>query len=78
MMAKCIALDIDCAQLCALASALMARDSTCAKALCAVCADACQACGEECGKHHHMAHCQACAEACRACAAACRQMASTA
>ena len=78
MMAKCIALDLDCAQLCAVASAFMARDSQHAKAVCALCAEVCQACGDECGKHHHMAHCQACAQACLACASACRQMAALA
>ena len=34
MMARCIELDRDCADLCALAAVLMARDSHYAKALC--------------------------------------------
>lgn len=73
MMARCIALDIDCADICKLASAAMARGSEQAQAICALCADICEACGEECGKHP-MDHCQACAEACRRCAQECRRM----
>ena len=73
MMAKCIALDMDCAQICALAAAAMARDSVHAKGICTLCADICQSCGDECGKHD-MAHCQQCAKACHHCAQECRKM----
>jgi hypothetical protein len=75
MMARCIALDIDCAQICRLAAGFMARGSEFAAALCRQCADICQACGDECGKHQ-MEHCQQCAAACRRCADACRAMAA--
>lgn len=74
MMARCIALDMDCAQICRLASAFMARGSEFAAALCRQCADVCQACGDECAKHQND-HCQRCAEACRRCAEVCRRMA---
>ncbi len=77
MMARCIALDIDCAQLCRFAAAAMARGSEHAAAICQLCATLCAACADECAKHQ-MEHCQRCAEACRACAAACSQMAGTA
>lgn len=77
MMARCIALDMDCAQICALAAAFMARGSDHAQAVCALCADICQVCGDECARHD-MAHCKACAKACHACAKACRTMANTA
>ena len=75
MMARCIALDIDCAAICQLAAAAIARDSEFVAEICAVCATACEACGDECAKHK-MAHCQACAEACRRCAEECRRMAA--
>ena len=74
MMARCIALDMDCAAICGAAAGFMARDSDRAADLCRLCAEACEACAEECGKHP-MDHCQACAEACRRCAEACRKMA---
>lgn len=77
MMAKCIALDTDCAQICALAAAAMARGSPHAKAICALCAEICQSCGDECAKHD-MAHCQQCAKACHQCAQECRKMAALA
>jgi hypothetical protein len=75
--ARCIALDMDCAQLCRTAAAFMARASDLSRDLCRLCADVCTACGDECGKHD-MDHCQACAQACRACADACRRMAGAA
>lgn len=72
-MARCIALDIDCAAICHLAAGYMARDSEHAQAVCALCADVCEACGEECAKHP-MDHCRECADACRRCADECRRM----
>ncbi|MGJ9420348.1 four-helix bundle copper-binding protein [Massilia sp. CMS3.1] len=77
MMVRCIASDIDCAQLCRLAAAYMARGSQFARAMCKLCADVCTSCGEECGKHS-MEHCQRCAEACRRCAESCRSMSAVA
>jgi hypothetical protein len=74
-MARCIALDIDCAEICQLAAAAMARGSEMAKAICAACAQVCEACGAECGKHQ-MGHCQECARACERCAQECRRMAA--
>lgn len=73
-MARCIALDVDCAAVCRLVSGAMARDSEHAQAICALCAQLCEACGTECGRHA-MEHCQECAEACRRCAEACRHAA---
>jgi hypothetical protein len=75
MMARCIALDMDCAAICRLAAGYMARGSDAAKAVCGLCADICQACGDECAKHKHD-HCQRCADACRRCAEECRRMAA--
>ena len=75
MMAACIALDMDCAAICQLAAAAMARDSAHAPAICRLCAEICTACGTECAKHSHE-HCQACAAACKQCTQACREMAA--
>ncbi len=74
-MARCIGLDMDCAQICRLAASFMARGSAQAEALCRICADICKVCADECGQHQ-MDHCQKCAEACRACAVECRRMAA--
>lgn len=75
-MARCIALDMDCASACRFAAGLMARDGEFASSACAMCAEICEACGAECGKHD-MDHCKACAEACRRCAEECRRMAQS-
>lgn len=72
-MAECIRLDRDCADLCRLAAAFMARGSDQAAALCQLCAQACEACAAECIRHPH-AHCQQCAQACQRCAEECRSM----
>jgi hypothetical protein len=72
-MARCIALDLDCGAMCQLAAAAMARGSEKAQAICALCADLCETCGDECSKHP-MDHCQQCAQACRRCADECRRM----
>ena len=72
-MARCIALDIDCAQLCRVAAGFVARASEVADELCQACADLCDICAGECAKHS-MQHCQDCAAACARCAAECRKM----
>lgn len=71
-MARCIQLDRDCADICALVARFVARNSEHAQHLLQECADICRACGEECAKHP-MDHCQECADACRRCEEACRQ-----
>jgi hypothetical protein len=72
-MARCIALDMDCAEICRLAAGYMARGSEFAIAICQACADVCEACGDECAKFQ-VRHCQECAQACRRCADECRRM----
>ena len=73
MMARCVALDMDCAAACQLTAGAAARGSELMGAIAALCAEVCDACGAECGKHRHD-HCQACAAACRRCAEACRKV----
>lgn len=73
MMARCIALDMDCAAICRLSAGFMARDSAFYRLLCISCAEVCDACADACTQHTHE-HCQRCAKACRLCAQACRQM----
>lgn len=74
-MVDCIRTDLDCAAACRAAIEAMVRNSDQAAALCRLCADACERCAEECGRHDHD-HCQRCAEACRQCAEECRKMAA--
>ncbi|MEO7150381.1 MAG: four-helix bundle copper-binding protein [Burkholderiaceae bacterium] len=69
-MSRCVALDVDCAQICRMAAGFMARSSEFDAAVCELCARVCEACAVEC-EHHTMDHCQACADACRRCALAC-------
>lgn len=73
MLSKCIKLDIDCAEICTLTAALIARGSEHGKHMLKECAEVCNACAEECEKHAKMGmeHCKTCAEACRNCAKAC-------
>ena len=73
MMARCIQLDMECAALCYAAVQLMSLGSEKAKELCRLCAEACEACAKECGKHNNE-HCKECADACKKCAEECRNM----
>ncbi|MGI4743153.1 MAG: four-helix bundle copper-binding protein [Janthinobacterium lividum] len=72
MMVRCISLDRDCADICALTARYVARGSEHAQHILGECAEICKACGDECAKHTHMQHCQECADACRRCEEACR------
>ncbi|KAA9325119.1 four-helix bundle copper-binding protein [Hymenobacter busanensis] len=71
MMARCISLDRDCADICALTARFVARGSEHAEHLLRECAEICRACAAECMRHQHMEHCRQCAEACRRCEEAC-------
>ena len=73
MMAKCIQLDMECAAICYAAAQLMSMGSEKSKEICSLCADICEKCGAECGKHQTK-HCQECADMCRKCAEECRKM----
>lgn len=73
MMAACIRLDMDCAQICSTTAAFVARSSAHAQHLLKECAEICLQCAKECEKHSHMEHCKRCAEACRKCAEACEK-----
>ncbi len=71
MLAACIRIDMDCAEVCSLTASLLARGSSHGEHLLKECAEICGKCAAECEKHAHMDHCRECAEACRACEAAC-------
>ena len=74
-MARCIRLCRDVADLATLHARFMARDSGYHTDLAAICADACEACAEECESHDHD-HCQLCAEVLPKCVESCREMAA--
>ena len=78
MMARCIQLDMECAAICYAAAQVMSMGGQTAEQLCRLCADICQACGDECRRHEHMEHCRECADACHRCAEECRRMAGVA
>ncbi|WP_293300311.1 four-helix bundle copper-binding protein [Pedobacter sp. UBA4863] len=71
-MAKCIALDRDCADICALTARLLMRNSEVAHNMLMLCETICRHCAEECGSHEHE-HCTLCAAACNACGEACNE-----
>ena len=75
MMAECIRLDRECADLCGLVLDFAQRDSDRLPEILALSANASDACADECEKHD-MDHCQKCAKACRESAQACREYAA--
>ncbi|KKK33387.1 ferredoxin [Salinicoccus sediminis] len=74
MMAECIRLDRECADICSYLEHALTRNTPFGSELAAVCAEICEACGNECRKHDHE-HCQKCADACFKCANACKEAA---
>ncbi|WP_428826522.1 four-helix bundle copper-binding protein [Azonexus sp. IMCC34842] len=73
MMARCISLDMECADFCRLAAASIARGDEHMKEVCALCAVICHACSGECASHE-MDHCQHCAKAGARCVEACNRL----
>lgn len=72
--AKAAHLSVDCAEFCALAAKITARQSPLAGPACEACAKACDACAAECEKFSNIPEMKACAESCKKCAASCREM----
>lgn len=75
MMAECIRLDRECADICGLTIDFIQRESNVLPEILEACIKSCEACADECEKHDHE-HCQQCAKACRECAEACRTYAN--
>ncbi|MBY0396694.1 MAG: four-helix bundle copper-binding protein [Thermoleophilia bacterium] len=77
-LAKCIRLDLDCADVCAATGRVVSRqteyDANVTRAVLQACIAACRACGDECATHEGMDHCGLCAEQCRACERACEAL----
>lgn len=65
----------ECVVTCITCALGMSRESRFWRNYCALCAEACQWCAEQCGDHKHD-HCQKCAESCRKCAELCQKVAS--
>lgn len=72
-MEDCLALAIDCAEVCRLAVDYLERGRPTAAAICKACVDVCERCQAECDKYQ-MDYCRACASACRDCAEECRAL----
>jgi hypothetical protein len=72
---RCIALNMDCAQICHLVASYLSRGRELAAILCQVCAEICDMCSDECALHP-VRHCQDCAQACQQCAYECRRIVS--
>jgi hypothetical protein len=78
-MRACIALCIDCADVCGLVARILSRpvrsDHVAVHRLLEACVRECTLCAEECARHaEHHRHCAICAETCRACEVACRAL----
>lgn len=79
-LARCIRLNLDCAELCATTARVVERmtqaDTAVQRDLLRACEAACQVCGAECESHAQMyEHCRLCAEACHHCEQVCGELA---
>jgi hypothetical protein len=75
----CIALCVDCADVCELVARILSRptqsDHVVVHRLLHACVRECSLCADECARHaEHHRHCAICAQACRACEVACRTL----
>ena len=82
MLARCIRLDLDCADQCDATGKILSRqtsfDVEMAAAALRACAEACRLCGKECEWHAgYHEHCRVCAQACRRCESACNNLLSS-
>lgn len=76
---QCIRLNLDCADLCAAAARMIARQASPEprvwRLTLEACAEACRACAVECARHASAhAHCRVCRERCESCEKACRTL----
>src|SRR5688572_9453961 len=76
LMARCIRLCRDCADICSLSASWMSRASLLSNYICHLCVEVCNACAQVCEQHapHHEL-CGPCAAECRRCATACSEIA---
>ncbi len=65
---------LDCADVCAAASHVVARGGPFTHLICEACIDACAKCGAQCAKFPASERMKACAAECRRCEEACREM----
>jgi hypothetical protein len=74
MLSACIALNVDCADVCAATARLASRvghhNGSVMRHQVEACREICRLCAEECERHEHE-HCKICAQSCRACEDAC-------
>lgn len=81
-LARCIRLNLDCADICSATSRVVSRqtahDVAVTRPLLEACIAACRSCAAECASHaDHMEHCAICAEQCRRCEEACASLLAT-
>ena len=79
LMARCIRLCRECADICSLSANWISRSSPMSNHIGRFCAEVCNACAEACEQHapHHKL-CGPCAEECRRCVGVCLEMAGAA
>lgn len=79
MLARCIRLNQDCAEICEVTGKVLSRqvepDPAVIRAQLQACIAACRSCAAECDRHaRRHEHCRICAEACRECEEACNRL----
>lgn len=75
---RCIALDLNCADVCNTTARVLSRsgsaDLELTRSILLACVQACRSCGAECERHaEHHEHCRICAEGCRRCEGMCEE-----
>jgi hypothetical protein len=78
-LARCIRLNLDCADICTTTAAVLSRQTGTAtdliRAQLQACKASCKDCGDECRKHAQMhEHCRICSDACHQCVQTCDRL----
>jgi hypothetical protein len=81
MLAKCIRLNLDCADVCLATGAILSRLGSVSEELVReqlrACRTACELCGQECDQHKQHEHCVICSDSCRKCGDVCDHLLSS-
>jgi hypothetical protein len=75
---RCLKMTLDCAEICAAAARVMARDSDNQADILRACGDICERCAHECRKYPEHDHCRICADVCAHCVDLCHVMSGAA
>lgn len=65
---------LDCAEVCLVTAKMLSAKSKFSCKVCALCAEICENCAQECAKHSELRQCKTCVESCLKCMEECKKV----